>query len=381
VVEHISQTSKGAPLRALIIVAVCWVFGRAFWEILTPNPPQFSARAERELVSSPEPPMPQTRQIPWPPINKPYFYSGVQNLKYVSKIATKTLHPFLQRSNKPVTATKTSAISDLPSLDYYNNGISAAAATHWSASQKDTRTGSKPLKKPSLSRTPTNTGQKNPLSAYFWIFARQSSGGPGSQAVASTQIPSSQYGGSQAGAILSYRVLGDRQRNFSVYGRLTTALSVSGEDRLAMGIKIKPSSKIPVSIYAERRFDGSRRTGSSTAVFAAGGIGPVRLKDNLNLEAYGQTGYVLGSDSTYFFDASTVIQKTIINDRRNALALGAGLWAGGQKDAMRVDIGPRASIRIPVNHLSTRVSVDWRIRIAGNATPGSGLAVTLSTGF
>jgi len=285
----------------------------------------------------------------------------------------------------PTFATQVSDIRNLPFLDYYNDNISAAAADHQSVGQQGTGTESNPQKIPSLWLTPKNADQKSRLSAYFWIHARQSSSGLNGQAVAptqlSTQITNNQYGGSQAGAILSFRTFGDRQRNISLYGRLTTALSVSGEDQLALGIKVKPNSKIPFSLYAERRFDGSQRLGSSTAVFVAGGVGPVRLKGNLNLETYGQAGYVFGSDSSYFFDASGVIQKPVLSHRRKTLALGAGLWAGGQKGATRVDIGPRASIRIPMGSLSTRVSVDWRTRIAGNAAPGSGLAVTVSTGF
>jgi hypothetical protein len=49
-----------------------------------------------------------------------------------------------------------------------------------------------------------------------------------------------------------------------------------------------------------------------------------------------------------------------------------------QPDLYRLDIGPRASMRVRPN---MRVHLDWRQRLVGNAEPGSGPAVTLAADF
>ena len=59
--------------------------------------------------------------------------------------------------------------------------------------------------------------------------------------------------------------------------------------------------------------------------------------------------------------------------------LGAALWGAAQPGASRLDLGPDLSVRLPVAHL--RLSADWRFRIAGDAAPGSGPALTLGADF
>ena len=57
---------------------------------------------------------------------------------------------------------------------------------------------------------------------------------------------------------------------------------------------------------------------------------------------------------------------------------GFGIWGGIQPGLSRVDVGPRVSMRIRNN---MRVHLDWRQRVAGNAEPGSGPALTLAADF
>jgi len=38
-------------------------------------------------------------------------------------------------------------------------------------------------------------------------------------------------------------------------------------------------------------------------------------------------------------------------------------------------------MRAPIGKASVELSADWRFQVAGNALPGSGPALTLSTGF
>ena len=84
-----------------------------------------------------------------------------------------------------------------------------------------------------------------------------------------------------------------------------------------------------------------------------------------------------GRYRTAFADGQLRITRAVIGEGRFRASLGAGAWGGAQKFTERLDVGPTLSIDLaPV-----RLSVDYRIKIAGNAAPGDGLAVTLSTGF
>ncbi|MBS1239358.1 MAG: hypothetical protein H6R45_64, partial [Proteobacteria bacterium] len=58
-----------------------------------------------------------------------------------------------------------------------------------------------------------------------------------------------------------------------------------------------------------------------------------------------------------------------------------GAWGGAQKGAARLDIGPSASLQLKLGEANSRVSMDWRFRVAGEARPASGPALTISAGF
>lgn len=112
------------------------------------------------------------------------------------------------------------------------------------------------------------------------------------------------------------------------------------------------------------------------------GLPPVELGSGWRGEVYVQAGYVGGRDATGYFDGQVRVDRRIVGaDDAIQVRAGAGAWTGGQEDAQRFDLGPTASARIPVDGATARVSVDWRFRVAGNAAPGSGPAVTVAAGF
>ena len=125
--------------------------------------------------------------------------------------------------------------------------------------------------------------------------------------------------------------------------------------------------------------DSGRNRGA--AFYVAGGTGPEPVVEKITLETYAQTGYVLGDDETYFFDGSATLQRPITESGRKKLSVGAGVWAGGQRNIARLDVGPRADFAVPLGTGSARLAVDWRVRVAGDALPASGVAITVSTGF
>ena len=63
------------------------------------------------------------------------------------------------------------------------------------------------------------------------------------------------------------------------------------------------------------------------------------------------------------------------------VALGGGVWGGAQQGAARLDIGPSLTVDLRLGAAPARIEADYRWRVAGNAEPGNGGVVTLSTGF
>ena len=71
-------------------------------------------------------------------------------------------------------------------------------------------------------------------------------------------------------------------------------------------------------------------------------------------------------------------------DPRLSLSAGIGAWGAVQSAATlvgRADAGPSLRLRWASRPLPVELAVDYRVRVAGNAAPGSGVAVTLSTAF
>jgi hypothetical protein len=60
------------------------------------------------------------------------------------------------------------------------------------------------------------------------------------------------------------------------------------------------------------------------------------------------------------------------------IGIGSGLWGAAQPAARRIDAGPRLSIRLPIANRTVSLALEGRFRLAGNARPGSGLALTLA---
>ncbi|MEO9599766.1 hypothetical protein [Parasphingorhabdus sp.] len=223
--------------------------------------------------------------------------------------------------------------------------------------------------------------QGSRLSGYFWAFYRNDSQVDEMGVRRGVVISNGQYGGSQIGGILSYPILSKPNHKLSVYGRVTAALAPLEQEEVALGAQIHPVQSVPFSIYVEQRLDAGSGDDRGMTFYVAGGTGPDPVFDKITLKTYAQAGYVLGDNESYFFDGSATLQQPIEGFSLAELSAGAGIWAGGQRDIYRVDIGPRADINVPLGAMSALVSIDWRVRVAGNARPGNGLAITVSTGF
>jgi hypothetical protein len=132
-----------------------------------------------------------------------------------------------------------------------------------------------------------------------------------------------------------------------------------------------------VTLLAERRQAIGTEGRSAFALTAYGGISERKLAGPLLIDSYAQAG-VVGLKSRDLFVDGSVLLGIPAGD---GFKLGAGMWGAAQPGVSRVDIGPQASFSMPVAGRPATLRAEWRVRIAGDAAPGSGPAITLSTAF
>ncbi|WP_137681039.1 hypothetical protein [Aurantiacibacter suaedae] len=210
-----------------------------------------------------------------------------------------------------------------------------------------------------------------------WFFWRDNS--PRERQAATTP----NYGRSQAGAVLAYRLAPESRFRPQVYTRATAALEGPREGDLAVGLSARPVPDVPVRLAAEGRL--SLRDGTSElrpAAYAVTELPPFALPAQLVGEVYAQAGWVGGDFATGFVDAQMRVTRPLAQSRNFALSAGGGAWAGAQKGTRRLDVGPSVSASFRLSDdVYGRLSADYRVRVAGNAAPASGPALTLSAGF
>jgi hypothetical protein len=205
------------------------------------------------------------------------------------------------------------------------------------------------------------------LAGSVWFIGRNGSA-PG--------VAGSQLGASQAGVRTTY-ALGDNRR-LALAARVSAPVSGRGKEA-AVGIDWQPT-RVPVHVLAERRLalDGGP---GGTMVGIVGGFGPKAVAPGLHLEGYGQAGVILREQVEGFGDGAVRASHPLRSIGAIRIDIGAGIWGGAQRGAARLDIGPSAGIVVPVGRGAVRVTTDWRQRIAGDARPDSGPALSLGTNF
>lgn len=215
-----------------------------------------------------------------------------------------------------------------------------------------------------------------------WLLMRAGSG-------SAAQAPgAASYGASQAGAIVRYRFGKGEAPDSYAYLRTSLAINAPGKDKeVALGLGLRPIRRLPVRALVEARLQDTSRSSMQVRPVATlvTELPWQRLPRGFRLEAYGQAGYAGGRGATPFFDAQALIDHPVrgIVSRNGDLRAGIGMWSGGQKGAVRLDLGPRVSFRLEGGKLigPTRIALDWRFRVTGNARPGSGPAMTVSSAF
>ena len=241
--------------------------------------------------------------------------------------------------------------------------------------------GSPWVAKPSASAATPAIGEpfwmQRPLAGWSlggWLHLRDGSGAaPGGIAAAG------QLGGSQAGLRLAYG-FGESGR-LRAYGRATVALERVRQRELAFGLAYAPLARLPVDVAVERRVAVGREGRDAFAAMVVGGVSEVALPGSFRLDAFAQAGVVGAERADLFADGAVVVDRPMGVDERSPLRLGALAAGAAQPGASRVDVGPRLTLRLPDVGEGGRIALDWRHRIAGEARPDSGLALTLAADF
>lgn len=201
-----------------------------------------------------------------------------------------------------------------------------------------------------------------------WSFVRRGS----AESLASGGL----LGGSQAGARLAYRLNRDPARPLALSVRVSSPLSRGSGSEAALGLDWQPVGRLPVHLLAERRQALGEDGRSAFGLTAYGGVDDARL-GRLRVDAYAQAGLVGARSRDLFADGAVRLSLPV----GGRLSVGAGAWAAAQPGLSRLDLGPQAALRLPVGGRAVTVAADWRLRVAGNADPGSGPALTLATDF
>ena len=207
-----------------------------------------------------------------------------------------------------------------------------------------------------------------------WVYLRE-----GAAAAPDGIAAASQLGGSQAGLRLAYG-FGDTGRA-RAYGRATMAVQRPDQRELAFGLAFAPLAQVPVDFAIEQRVAVGREGRTALAAMVSGGVGDVGLPGGFRLDAYGQAGVVGTRRRDGFADGAVVVDHRLGKDEASPLRLGALAAGAVQPGAARVDVGPRLTLRLPDVGAGSRIALDWRQRVAGDAQPESGLALTLAADF
>jgi hypothetical protein len=207
-----------------------------------------------------------------------------------------------------------------------------------------------------------------------WLYLRDGSGNAPDAIGAASQL-----GGSQAGLRLAYG-FGETGRA-RAYGRATIAVQRPAQREIAFGLAFAPLARLPVDVAIEQRVAVGKEGRTALAVMASGGVSAVALPAGFRLDAYAQAGVVGTRRRDGFADGAVVVDHRLGPDETTPLRLGALAAGAVQPGAARVDVGPRLTLRVPQVGEGGRIALDWRQRVAGDARPESGLALTLAADF
>jgi hypothetical protein len=192
--------------------------------------------------------------------------------------------------------------------------------------------------------------------------------------------PAGRLGGAQAGLRVDYALRPASRLRPALYGRVSGALGEPVAAEAAVGIALRPAG-LPVTLAVERRAALSHGGRNDFALIIAGGLYRRPLTRHLRIDGYGQAGMVGLARPDAFVDGRLTIETVAGHQGSGDIAIGAGLWGGAQPGLARLDIGPQVTVRLPLGSRHVRLGLEWRQRIAGEARPASGPAISAGLDF
>jgi hypothetical protein len=235
----------------------------------------------------------------------------------------------------------------------------------------DARLASSPPPHVGLSAGPGGAGISSPPSSRWsgsaWLLARRDRGTP-------PLAPGGILGGSQAGGRILYRLNDDAARPLALSVRVYAPLRGRGAEA-ALGLDWRPIEQIPVHLLVERRqaIDGGGRSAFAASIHGGASFG---IPAGGRLDVYVQAGAVGLSSRDLFADGAMRVGVPL-----GPVELGGGVWGAGQPGTTRLDAGPQVTLPFSLSRANLRLSADWRFRLAGDAMPGSGPALTIGADF
>jgi len=109
-------------------------------------------------------------------------------------------------------------------------------------------------------------------------------------------------------------------------------------------------------------------------LFAEGGLYQKPVFGLATLDLYAQGGVVGLKSRDLFFDGGATFTRPLWKN----WSAGLGVWGGVQPGLYRVDAGPRLTMDVG---RGIRLHADYRQRLAGEASPSSGPALTIAGDF
>jgi hypothetical protein len=229
-----------------------------------------------------------------------------------------------------------------------------------------------PAAVPAIPLAPSSPPNAGRWHGSAWLLWREGSATP------ANVVTAGRLGGSQAGLRIDYDLTPQAAGRTAAYGRVSTAMNRPASPEAALGLAWQPVRTIAISIAGERRIALGKGARDANALLIVGGFGPRPVATGLEAEAYAQAGMVGFRRKDLFVDGKFSLMAPVAH---SPLRLGASVSGGAQPRVERLDVGPELQIRLPLPRVPTRLSIEWRERIAGGATPTSGVAVTLGADF
>ena len=365
-----------ASIRFLGLAVLAWAGVRAASLGLIPGTSAITPAAE--AATPPQPVLAQSQYAPpalsppaiaAPPAYPPYAYAPYGQPAYppyamaVRPVAIPYYYPVpasLPRAPRP---SAWDQVAPTPQPLYDGWGVAEPPPDmRLAAGQIETRppaAPSSPVAAPAAAPAAAKRFDRLQLSA--WALLRGSPG-PGALATGGT------LGGSQVGARLTY--------NFTpaLAASLRSSSSVGGVRyaEAAAGIRWKPLAGVPVALNLERRFALNEWGGRNAfALFAEGGLYQTPVFGLANPDLYAQGGVVGFNSRDLFFDGGATFTRPVWRK----FSAGLGVWGGVQPGLYRVDAGPRVTMDVG---RGIKLHADYRQRLAGEATPNSGPALTIA---